>query len=70
MNIVDDHADERPLSVGQVANLLGISKQSVRRIPAAALPFFRVMDGGRAGGDRRYRRQDIDAYIEKRTVRE
>jgi hypothetical protein len=54
-----------PLSVSEVARWLGLHPHSVKRIPPIDLPFFRV--GTR--GDRRYRMDDVRAYIERRAER-
>lgn len=51
-----------PMNVHQVAVALGIHQQSVKRIPASDLPFFRVNNRG----DRRYFREDLDNYITTR----
>jgi hypothetical protein len=50
--------------VDEVAELLGVHNNTVKRIPPADIPFFRV--GSR--GDRRYIRWDIERYIERRMV--
>jgi len=52
-----------PLTATKAAEALGVHNNTVKRIPASELPFFRI--GGR--GDRRYRQQDIDAYIIRNT---
>jgi excisionase family DNA binding protein len=52
------------LTVDEVAELLGVHNNTVKRIPPADIPFFRV--GSR--GDRRYIRWDIERYIERRMV--
>lgn len=52
------------MNVHQVAVALGIHQQSVKRIPASDLPFFRVNNRG----DRRYFREDLDNYITMRMV--
>lgn len=49
----------------EAAGLLGVHLSTIRRIPASELPFYRI--GSR--GDRRYRRADVQAYIERRTER-
>lgn len=54
---------DRALSVGGVAELLGVSVDTVKAIPPAALPFFRTQ-----GGHRRYQREDVDRYVESRRV--
>lgn len=49
----------------EVADLLGVHVNTVKRIPPAQLPYFRV---GRRG-DRRYLAEDVLAYITGRMVR-
>ena len=56
--------DNGPMNVHQVSVALGIHQQSVKRIPASDLPFFRVNNRG----DRRYLREDLDSYIDMRMV--
>jgi len=53
-----------PLSATEVARHLGCHVNSVKRIPPKDLPYFRF--GSR--GDRRYRIQDVNRYIEERLV--
>jgi excisionase family DNA binding protein len=50
---------EQPVSVSEVARLLGVHTNTVKRIDPEHLPYFRV--GSR--GDRRYQRDDVRAYI-------
>jgi excisionase family DNA binding protein len=52
------------LSVNEVAEYLRVHRNTVKRIPPDELPYFRV--GHR--GDRRYRLQDVLAYIRERFV--
>lgn len=52
------------ISVKAVAQLLGVHDNTVRRIPPAEMPFYRL--GHR--GDRRYHRRDVARYIESRRV--
>ena len=52
-------------SVSEVARLLGVHINTVKRIDAAELPYFTI--GSRH--DRRYRRADVEAYIENREHR-
>ncbi len=52
------------LNVDDVAALLGIHGNTVKRIPPEELPYFRV--GSR--GDRRYDGKDVRAYILSKTV--
>jgi DNA-binding transcriptional MerR regulator len=56
---------ERPYTAGEVAMLLGVHVNTVKRLPPSELSFFRV--GHR--GDRRYDPRDVRAYIAARTVR-
>ena len=51
--------EQSPLSVHQVATALGVHVQTVKRLPASDLPFFRV----NSRGDRRYFREDLESYI-------
>ena len=51
-----------PLSVREVARHLGVHPNTVKRIPARELPFFRVT----RRGDRRYRLEDVEHYIQAR----
>lgn len=50
----DDMIDAR-----HAAKLLGIHINTLKRIPANEIPFYRITPRG----DRRYNRQDIDAYL-------
>lgn len=52
------------LSVREVAKWLDVHPNTVKRIPAADLPFMSF--GTR--GDRKYREVDVIAYIQKRMV--
>jgi hypothetical protein len=54
-----------PLSTNEVARHLGVHPNSVKRIPAYELPFFRF--GKR--GDRRYLIEHVERYIAKRIVK-
>lgn len=51
------------LTLQEAADILRISTDSMRRVSAGELPRFRV---GPHGGRLKYRREDIDAYIESR----
>jgi hypothetical protein len=51
------------LDVVEVARLLGIHGNTVKKIPPEELPYFRI--GSR--GDRRYFPSDVRAYIISRT---
>ncbi len=53
-------AEEPTLTTAQVADLLGISRPSVSRIPWSRLPFVRKGPGEL--GHRRYRVSDVEAY--------
>jgi len=53
------------LTADEVGLWLGVHKNTVKRIPAGELPFFRI--GTR--GDRRYVQSDAIAYIERRKIR-
>lgn len=50
----------------EVARELGVHVNTVKRIPAAELPFVRIS----SRGDRRYRRADVEAYLAARRVEE
>jgi len=51
------------LRTRDVAALLGLHHNRVRRIDPELLPFTRVVERG----DRRYRPEDVDAYVERMT---
>jgi predicted DNA-binding transcriptional regulator AlpA len=53
------------LSLRDVAEMFGVHRNTVKRTPPAVLPYLRI--GAR--GDRRYRRSDVEAMIERRMVR-
>lgn len=53
-----------PLRPREVAALLGLHWQTVKSIPSSALPFTRV----NARGDRRYAREDVEAFLAARRV--
>ncbi len=55
---------DRALNARQVAELLGVHPNTVRRIPPAELPYFQVRDRG----DRRYELADVDRYKAARRV--
>jgi hypothetical protein len=66
--VLPDHVDtflraivkpEQPVGAREVALLLGVHPNTVKRIDPEALPYFTV--GAR--GDRRYQRDDVRAYI-------
>ena len=52
-----------PLSASEVALHLGVHINTVKKIPDNELPYFRI--GSR--GDRRYRIEDVERYIERRS---
>jgi excisionase family DNA binding protein len=54
------------LTATEAAERLGIHNNTAKRIPPDELPYFRVA----ARGDRRYRLEDVEAYIERRMVRD
>jgi len=47
------------LTADEVAELLGVHINTVKRIPVNALPYFLIS----TRGDRRYRKIDLDAYL-------
>jgi excisionase family DNA binding protein len=53
------------LNAAEVARILGVHVNTIKRIHSDELPFFRI--GMR--GDRRYRSADVSAYIAARTER-
>jgi hypothetical protein len=53
-----------PLTANEVGLWLGCHVNTVKKIPAGELPFFRI--GTR--GDRRYEQSDVVAYIKRRKV--
>jgi len=59
----DDEPLTPALRARQAADALGLSVNALKRIPAEQLPFFRVV----RRGDRRYRREDLAAYIAGRS---
>ena len=54
------------LTASEVADFLRIHPKTVKRIPADLLPYYRVTAGQRA--DRRYRIEDVMAWVESRKV--
>jgi hypothetical protein len=50
------------LDVSDVASMLRLHPQSVKKIPAKELPFTRI----NKRGDRRYARADVEAYLAAR----
>jgi hypothetical protein len=57
--VIDNH---RALTARVVGQRIGLSRNAVKRIPPAELPFFRVS----SRGDRRYQQADVDAYVARR----
>lgn len=54
-----------PMTATEVSIHLGVHNNTVKKIPASELPYFRV--GAR--GDRRYHMEDVEAYMLRHTVR-
>ena len=52
------------LTATQVAELLGVHVNTVKKLPAGELPYYRI--GSR--GDRRYEQEDVRAYKASRRV--
>lgn len=57
--MTDEPTTDQPLLVSAVARLLGVSDDTVRRIPPADLPFWRKT----RHGARQYKREDVERYI-------
>jgi hypothetical protein len=55
----------RPMTAAEVAQMIGIHLNTLKKIPALELPYYRI---GRRG-DRRYRFGDVEAYIRRRSER-
>lgn len=53
-----------PMTATEVSIHLGIHNNTVKKIPASELPYFRV--GSR--GDRRYQLEDVQAYMARHRV--
>lgn len=53
------------LTATEAAEALGLHNNTVKKIPPGDLPYMRV----NARGDRKYARDDVAAYIERRMVR-
>ncbi len=58
-------AEIGPLTVREVCAHLGVHPNTVKRIPARELPYMRVTNRG----DRRYHPEDVQSYIDRRTVK-
>lgn len=56
--------EERLLGVDDVAERLGLSVHTVKRLPSDELAYFRI----NSRGDRRYRLGDVRAYLAARRV--
>lgn len=54
--------EERLLTVREVAELLSVHINTVKRLPTDELPFYRIVKRG----DRRYRPSDVRLYINRR----
>lgn len=50
--------------VRQVANILGVHIKTVKRLPPIELPYYRMSKRG----DRRYRKEDIDKFLQSRLI--
>ena len=53
------------LNAYDVAKMLAVHVNTIKRIPPAELPFFCINERG----DRRYRREDVESFIQSRTHR-
>jgi hypothetical protein len=62
------HAPPKPtsgwLNVNETAQALGLHNNTVKRIPPSELPYMRAT----SRGDRRYWREDVARYINRRMV--
>ena len=56
------HGSATMLAAQAVAELLGVHVNTVKRMDPTELPYYRI--GHR--GDRRYRRGDVQAYLDRR----
>ena len=54
----------RMLTLSEAADYLGIHPTSMKRIPPGEIAVYRVS----SRGDRRYHREDLDAYLAARRV--
>jgi excisionase family DNA binding protein len=52
----------RILTLREVADLLRLTRGTVKLIPPDELPFFRIS----SRGDRRYYREDVEAFLRSR----
>ncbi|HCB03579.1 MAG TPA: hypothetical protein DEQ43_04905 [Nocardioides bacterium] len=64
-DVTAEDAKDARLSTVDVANLLGLDRRTVHRIPKAVLDYWQTPGGGQRR-HRRYRRQDVETYA--RTV--
>ena len=60
-----DVTEEGMLRPREVARMLSLNVNTVKRIPPTELPFYRI--GTR--GDRRYRPEDIEQYLREKRAR-
>jgi hypothetical protein len=63
----DTDADALPewSRIGDLAKRFGVHPNTIARIPPSTLPYLVIGERG----DRRYRRSDVEAMIERRMVR-
>lgn len=61
---VDRPVEGKMLRPREVGARLGLTSQTVKAIPVERLPYTRVNERG----DRRYRPEDVDAYLASRRV--
>lgn len=62
--VLADDPDELIIGAGAVADILGLHVNTVKRLPAEELGYYRV----NSRGDRRYRLGDVRAYLAARRV--
>jgi hypothetical protein len=67
--VTSDEAREARLSTGDVADLLGIDRRTVLRIPKDQLDYW-LTPGGGLRQHRRYRRVDVSHYAREHLGRE
>ena len=58
-------SENRLLTAREIAQALSVHVNTMKRIPSCDLPYTRV--GSR--GDRRYHPEDVQSYIDRRTVK-